>query len=134
VQSAVRTDVTASAVEEIFTEVKKMRDTPVTAAELAMGRDALVRSLPADFETSGSTVSTFGGLYIYDLGLDYYAKFPAEVSAVTAMTIQAAARKYLDPDKMIVVAVGDRAKIEPGLKKLDLGAIEYRTADGSIRK
>jgi zinc protease len=134
VQSAVRTDVTAPAVAEIFTELKKMRDTPVTAAELAMGRDALVRSLPADFETSGSTVSTFGGLYVYDLGLDYYTKFPADVAAVTVATVQTAARKYLDPDKMIVVAVGDRAKIEAGLRKLNLGAVEYRTADGNVRK
>jgi zinc protease len=134
VQSAVRTDVTAPAVAEVLAELKKMRETPVTAAELTMGRDALVRSLPADFETSGSTVSTFGGLFIYDLGLDYYAKFPAQVSAVTADMVQAAARAHLDPEKMIVVAVGDRAKIEPSLKKLNLGAIEYRTADGSIKK
>jgi zinc protease len=134
VQSAVRTDVTAPAVAEILTELKKMRDSPVSPAELTMGRDALVRSLPADFETSGSTVSTFGGLYIYDLGLDYYAKFPAQVSAVTGDMVQAAARDHLDPDKMIVVAIGDRAKIEPGLKKLNLGAIEYRSADGSIKK
>jgi zinc protease len=134
VQSAVRTDVTAPAVAEVFTELKKMREAPVTAGELTMGRDALVRSLPADFETSGSTVSTFGGLYIYDLGLDYYAKFPAQVSAVTADMVQAAARDHLDPDKMIVIAVGDRAKIEAGLKKLNLGAIEYRTADGTLKK
>jgi len=134
VQSAVRTDVTAPAVAEIFAELKKMRDTPVTPVELTMGRDALVRSLPANFETTGSTVFTFGGLYVYDLGLDYYAKFPAEVSAVSATTIQAAARKYLDPDKMIVVAVGDRAKIEAGLRKLNLGEVEFRTADGVVVK
>jgi zinc protease len=134
VQSAVRTDVTAPAVAEIFNELKKIRDTPVSAAELTMGRDALVRSLPAAFETTGSTVFTFGDTYIYDLGLDYYTKFPAQVSAVTVESVQAAARKYLDPDTMMVVVVGDQKKIEPGLKKLNLGAIEYRTADGSIKK
>ena len=35
---------------------------------------------------------------------------------------------------MIVVCVGDRAKIEPGLKKLNLGAIEYRNADGTPKR
>jgi hypothetical protein len=35
---------------------------------------------------------------------------------------------------MIVVAVGDRAAIEPGLKKLNLGAEELRNADGSLKR
>jgi zinc protease len=43
------------------------------------------------------------------------------------------ARKYMVPGEMVVVAVGDRAKIEPGLKKLNLGAIEIRDADGRPR-
>jgi zinc protease len=43
-----------------------------------------------------------------------------------------AARKYLAPAKMIVVIVGDRAKIEPELRKLDLGPIEFRDADGNV--
>jgi zinc protease len=134
IQSAVRTDATAPAVAEILKEVKRMVDTPVTDAELAMGRDALVRSLPATFETSAGTAGSVADLYTYDLGLDFYTKFPAAVSAVSAASIQAAARAHLHPDTMIVVAVGDRAAIEPGLKKLNLGAEELRNADGSLKR
>ena len=131
VNSAVRTDVTAPAVSEIFNELKRIVAAPVTPAELAMGRDALVRSLPSDFETSGSTVGSLANLYVYDLGMDYYSKLPAQVSAVTAENVQAVARKYLAPDRMVVVAVGDRAKIEPGLKKLNLGGIQLLNPDGT---
>jgi zinc protease len=73
-------------------------------------------------------------VFIYDLGTDYYARLPVLYSGVTLEDVRAAARKYLVPEKMIVVAVGDRARIEPELLKLDLGAIEIRDADGSVKK
>jgi zinc protease len=134
VGSGVRTNVTAPAVAEIMKELKRMTDTTVTADELTMGRDALARSLPADFETSASAVDSLSGLFIYNLGLDYYSTFPAAVSTVTTDAVQAAARKYLHPDKIIVIAVGDRKKIEADLRKLNLGAVEIRSVDGSVRK
>ena len=86
----------------------------------------------SDFETSSGTAGSLANLYVYDLGLDYYTKLPSQVSAVTADAALAAARKYLVPDRMIIVAVGDRAKIEPGLRKLNLGNVETRRADGSV--
>ncbi len=121
VSSAVRTDVTAPAVAEILKEIKRMADTPMSAQELAMGKDSIVRGLPADFETGGRTVGSLGSLFVYDLGLDYYSKLPAAINAVTVDSAEAAARKVLDPDRMIVVAVGDRAKIEPALRALKIG-------------
>mgnify|MGYP001373167608 CR=1 FL=1 len=79
-------------------------------------------------------MDSLSGLYIYSLGLDYYATFPAAVSTVTAEAVQAAAKKYLHPDKIIVIAVGDRKRIEADLRKLNLGAVEIRSVDGSVRK
>ena len=40
------------------------------------------------------------------------------------------ARKYLVPDRLIVVAVGDRAKIEPELRKLSLGTVVILDPEG----
>jgi len=51
---------------------------------------------------------------------------------VDAASVQASARKYLLPEQLLVVAVGDRQKIESDLKNLKLGAIEYRDTDGTI--
>ena len=69
-------------------------------------------------------------MFIYDLGLDYYTRFAEQVNAVTPDQTLAVAKKYLDPSVMVVVAIGDKAKIEPQLKKLNLGAIETRDTEG----
>jgi zinc protease len=51
---------------------------------------------------------------------------------VTIASVQDVAKRYLTPDKFVVIAAGDRAKIEPQLKKLNLGPIELRDADGNL--
>jgi len=123
VQTGVRTDVTVPAVGEILKEIRATRDAPLSNEELVAARDSIVRGLPSDFETSARTSNVLSSLFVYDLGRDYYGRDPAAVNAVTVADAQAAGRKYLDPTKMIVVAVGDRTKIEAGLKKLNLGRV-----------
>jgi zinc protease len=49
---------------------------------------------------------------------------------VTSEQTLAMAKKYLTPDRLIVIAVGDRAKIEGSLRQLNLGALEIRDAEG----
>jgi zinc protease len=126
----VRTDVTGPAVTEIFKEVRRMRDTAMPPEELALAKDSLVRGLPAQFETSSSVTASTANIYLYDLGLDYYTKLPARLSAVDAAQVKSAAEKYVVPEKLIVIAVGDRARIGGELQKLNLGAIEMRGSDG----
>jgi zinc protease len=71
-------------------------------------------------------------LFIYDLGLDYYTKFPARLARVTADDVRSVAQKYVVPDRLLVVAAGDRTKIEPELSKLNLGPVEVRTPEGML--
>jgi zinc protease len=130
--SEVRTDVTAPATAEIFNELRRMRDTVMTPAELLLSKDSIARSLPGRFERGTDASGTFAELFTYDLPLDYYAKFPDAVNAVTAEQAQAVAQKYVLPEKIIVVAVGDRSKIEEDMKKLNLGKMEIRDTDGKI--
>ena len=130
--SGVRTDVTAAAVTEVLKEVRGMSDKPMSDDELRLAKDSLARSLPGTFETSTSAAASFSNVYVYDLGLDYFTRYAARVDAITTDQAQAVARKYLGPDKLIVVAVGDRAKIEPELRKLSLGAVEVMTPDGKV--
>jgi zinc protease len=124
VSSGVRTDVTGPAVQEILKELTRIGQAPLSADELKMSKDALVHELPSAFETSASAVNTFADLLVYRLGLDYYSKYPAQISSVTADEALGAAKKYLDPKKMVVVAVGDRAKIAPGLRGTGLFSTE----------
>jgi len=134
VSSGIRTDVTAPAVTEILKELKKIRDTGVTEDELALGRDSITRSLPARFETSDGVVSAISDIYLYDLGLGYYSGLPAALSTVNTESVLGAARKYFVPAQMITVVVGDRSVIEPELRKLNLGAVEFRDAEGKLLK
>ena len=127
---SVRTDVTGPSVLEIFKEVRGMRERPMTAAELANARDSQVLSLPGLFDTNKSVGASLANTFIYGLPLDYYARLPAQLASVSAAQVQAAAQKYLAPEKLIVVGVGDKARIEPQLETLKLGPIEWRDADG----
>ena len=130
IASGVRTDVTAAAVGEIFKEVRGMVEKPVSADELQKAKDSLANSLPGAFESSANAVGNFSNVFIYNLGLDYYTRYAEQVNAVTTDQALAVSKKYLVPGSMVVVAVGDRAKIEPELRKLDLGAVEIRDAEG----
>jgi zinc protease len=133
VGSGVRTDVTGPAAAEIINELKGMSAAPMPADELKRSKDALAYSLPGAFETSAGTAGNLANVFIFNLGLDYYAHYAESVYAVSADQVQGAARHYLVPERFVVVAIGDRAKIEPELKKLNL-PIEIRDADGKIIK
>ena len=76
------------------------------------------------FETGARTIGALGDLFVYRLGLDYYTRLPDAVAAVSADSVLAAARQYLHTDGLIVVAVGDRKAIEPGLRNLKLGKVD----------
>jgi zinc protease len=132
VAGSVRTDVTGPAVTEIFKELRGMRDKPLPAAELLGARNSQVLSLPGQFETNSGIGASLAETYVFDLPLDYYKGLPAQFSHVSAQDVQAAARKYLAPDQMIVVAVGDQAKIAPQLQKLKLAPSEVRDTDGQL--
>ena len=134
VYGGVRTDVTGAAVREIFNEFRGAHETPITDDELLRAKDGLANSLPGAFETSSNAVANFSNVFTYDLGLDYYAKYAAQVRAVTKEQVHDMAEKYIIPGRMIVVAVGDRKTIEPELAKLNVGKVEIRDREGRPAK
>src|SRR5580692_2272499 len=134
VGGGIRTDVTAPAVTEILKEIRRMMDTPMKPEELSLAKDSQSRSLPGIFETNGGEAGALADIFVYNLASDYFSTLPDRLNAVTAEDAEAVAKKYLHPDQLILVCVGDRAKIEPELLKLDLGAIEIRDAEGNVVK
>ena len=120
------------AVTEIVKEIRRMIDTPMKPEELSLAKDSQSRSLPGMFESSSGAAGALAEISLYGLSSDYFEKLPERLNAVSAADAEEAAKKYLHPDQMILVCVGDRAKIEPELKKLELGTIEIRDADGKI--
>ncbi|HYY68738.1 MAG TPA: pitrilysin family protein [Terriglobales bacterium] len=127
---AIRTDVTAPAVKEIFNELRRIREAPLTPDELSLAKDFLARSLAGRFETTANIADRMGELFIYSLPLDYFRTLPGRIDGVSAADALRVAQKYLTPENMVVIAVGDRAKIEPELKKLELGPMVALDAEG----
>jgi zinc protease len=134
VATGVRRDVTGPAVGETLKEIARIGASPISADELELARDSLVRSLPGLFETNAGTVGSFAGVFVYDLGLDYYARYAQQIAAVNVANVQDVAKRYLVPEKLVIVAVGDRSKIAPQLEKLTLGRPELRDADGNLKR
>jgi zinc protease len=136
ISGSFRTDVTGPSVSEIFKEVTAMAAKPMPPKELAGARNSQILSLPGQFETNRAIGSSLSNIFVYDLGLDYYSGLAKRFAAVTAKDAQTVVRKYLKPENMIVIAVGDKATIEPQIRKLNpkLGPIEYRDADGNVLK
>lgn len=127
--ASVRTDVTGPATHELFAELDRIRTNPLTADELKMSKDHLIRSLPGDFETVEEMTSRMSTLFTYQLPPDYYRTYPAKIAAVTSEEAASAALKYIHPENMIFVAVGDQAKIQPEIEKLNLGPVEEWSTD-----
>ena len=130
----VRTDVTGPATRELFSELARIQTDPPTPEELKLAKDNALRSLPGSFETVGNETGLMAELFVYGLSNDYFQKLPAQFEAVTPAAVWKAAQDYIHPDHVILVAVGDRAKIESDIEKLNLGPIELRDESGDLVK
>jgi zinc protease len=126
----VRTDATGAAVKEVFSELRRIRDSDITPEELTASKTAFAQSLAGRFETTAQTAATMAELFVYDLPLNYYSTLPQNIAAVRAADVRRVAQTYLRPDTMVVVAVGDRAKIEPELKQLQVAPVLLRDYEG----
>jgi zinc protease len=128
----VRTDVTAPAAKELMKEITQFPSNPSTEAELNASKDALVQSLPGQFETTFAATAAMQSIFLYDRSLDYYATLPDRYRAVTAEDVARIAKEDLHPNALVIVAAGDRAKIEPSLKDAGLGPVEVRDINGDL--
>jgi zinc protease len=125
----VRSDVTEPSAQELFKELDGIHTRPLTDVELRMSKDSNIRSLPGSFESADSVNGQLISLWLYSLPIDYFTKLPAQIEAATSAEVQQAAAKYIHPENMLVIAVGDKAKIESGLKDLNLGPVESWSED-----
>ena len=120
---------TDSALIEFMKELRSIRDT-VPAVELAKAKTYLQLQMPASFETTGQIANQLVPIVLYDLPLDYYNSYAQQIDRLTQADIQRVAREYIDPSRLAIVIVGDRASIEGGVRALRLGEILIRDLSG----
>jgi zinc protease len=126
----VQTDKTKEALGEFIKEAKGIRgEKPVTAAELAAAQASLTLALPGGWETARAVGRSTAELIRFSLEDRYWDSYAAKVRAVDLAAVSDAAQ-IVDPAKLVWVVVGDRAKVEAGLKELGLGAPKLIDGEG----
>jgi zinc protease len=112
VSAAVRNDVVAPSLTEIFYELDKLRSLPVPAGELADAQKYIAGLFSMGLATQEGLLSQFSTVALHELPEDYLETYREKVRALTAADLLAMARKYLDSANLQIVVVGDRAQIE----------------------
>ena len=126
-QTAVDTEVTVGAFEQIWREFEAMRVSVPAEEELALARNALTLVLPLQFETKGQITGRRVEAISYGLPGDYWQTYADEVRAVTPDDVRRAAQKYLRPEGLVLLAVGDVARFADELG--EFGSVEVTPAE-----
>ena len=101
---------TNTAIEEILKEIKLIRNVPVSDTELSDAKAFLTGSFPMRIETSRRIANFLVAVEYYRLGTDYINKYPVYINSITKEEVLRVAKKYLDPEKFILVVVADQKK------------------------
>jgi zinc protease len=120
---------TADSVKEILKEMASMRDADVTDVELARAKDQIIKSFPARFATRANVAAQLAELAVFGLPDSYVTDYTKKIAAVTKDDVRRVARKYLDPNHLTIVVVGDRKTLAEPLGKV--APLEERDLEGN---
>ena len=129
----VQTDKTKEAMVEIQKELEEIRGPrPITDDELAKIKTKKTLELPGLWETNEEVMDSIAEIVRFDLKDDYFNGYADTVIALSLDEVNAAAIGILYPDRLVWMVVGDREKIEEGIRELELGPIQMIDADGTV--
>ncbi|MEO7823179.1 MAG: pitrilysin family protein [Gemmatimonadaceae bacterium] len=115
--AGVQTAVTKESISEFLRELRGIRgEIPVTADELANAKRGLTLGFPRTFETPAQIAGRLGDVALYGLPADYFDNYVASIERVTLGDITRVATVAIDPARLVILVVGDRKMIEPGLR------------------
>jgi zinc protease len=130
----VQTDKTKESMVEINKELRGIvGDHPVNAEELAKIQANETLSLPGSRETLDALGQSIVDIVQFGLPDDYYDTYAGKVRALKTNDINEAAKQVVHPDQMIWLVVGDRAKIEAGVRQLNYGEFHLMGTDGKVQ-
>ncbi|HLX85921.1 MAG TPA: pitrilysin family protein [Terriglobales bacterium] len=133
VQAPVQTDKTKESLIEVNKELRGITgDRPISGTELAKVQANETLKLPGSRETLDALGQSIVDLVQFGLPDDYYDTYGAKVHALTTSDVNDAAKEVVRPDNMTWVVVGDRAKIEAGVRELNLGEFHNMDTNGKV--
>jgi zinc protease len=128
----VQTDKTKESMAEMNRELKDVVGTrPITGDELQKAVSNRVLSLPGSRETIDAVSQSMGDLAIYGFPDDYYDTYEAKLKSLRTADLNDAAKSVIHPESLTWIVVGDRAKVEQGIRDLGIGPVQIIDADGN---
>jgi zinc protease len=131
VSAPVRNEVTRESVEEVFSELRRIRTGDVEDRELDDTKSYLMGVFPATVQSSSDIAGRLLDMELYGLPHDYFDRYRDNIAAVGKDDIAAVARKYIDPDRAVIVIVGNAQQIREPLGLLGM-PIHEMDLDGKV--
>ena len=125
-----RNAVADSALVEILAQLRRMRNDPVPMTELGDAKSALVGAFPLSIETASQVAQQVAQSRLLGLPTDYLSTYRNRLSAVTAPQLGTAFRSTVDPDKALIVVVGDATVLYDRLKKI--APVKLESVNGAL--
>jgi zinc protease len=131
-RAPVQTDKTKESLVEVNKELHDAFGArPISQDELNKDKDNRTLRLAGSRETMAEVGDAINNVVEYGLPDDYYSTYASKVRALTTNDLTTAGRSFLNPDRLIWVVVGDLAKVEAGIRELNLGTVHVVDADGN---
>ena len=130
--SPVQTDKTKESMQVLIDEYKDIvGGKPITGPELKDEQSNATLALPGSFETTQQLSGAYANILQYNLPENYYNTFTQKVLAVTSTEANEVAKKYIEPNHLVWVVVGDMSKVEAGIRSLNIGEVHKIDPDGN---
>jgi len=114
---------TVDATKAALAEIAGLTSKPFTQEELARAKDNILNTFLFRYDTRDKVLAESERLEFYGYPADYLETYKAGLEKVTIADLEAAAKKYIHPDKLAVLVVGNGSEIKPGLDELNLGPV-----------
>jgi zinc protease len=131
VSAPVRNEVTRESIDEVLSELRRIRTGDVETSELDDTKNYLIGVFPAMVQTASDVAGRLLDMELYGLPQDYFDRYRENIGAVTKDDVERVAAKYIDPDRMLIVVVGNAAQIREPLGNLGYPMHEM-DVDGKI--
>lgn len=128
--AGVHTKFTKESVIEFMKELKNILN-GITDEELAFAKNALAQSLALQFEASNARLGMVNNISKFGFKDTYPSDRLVQLEKLTTADIRALAEKYLHPDQMTILVVGDKSLILKGLQELGYGDVAELDIDGA---
>ncbi|NER02370.1 MAG: insulinase family protein [Okeania sp. SIO3C4] len=116
-----RSDATVPFITSVNEEIERIRTQPITKEELTHAKDSTLNSFIFNFQDPAQTLSRLMRYEYYDYPQDFIFRYRQEIENITVEDVQRVAQKYLQPDKIVTLVVGNKEAIQPPLSSLGSG-------------